>query len=325
MDVKIPILLNFYGLGNGAGKFLLFGQLTYTRVKDFTFKDYSRRKTFRTLLRLYQSKPFANQELLLKFDKGEVKVSTNLKGGFRTETDCDLSHALLKQVQLKDGSEVKLIEGLYHYTIQQMQSETIVVSDIDDTLMHSFIAQKMRKFRTLMFTKLEKRKAVEDMQFLVRNLARSGSCPVYLSNSEQNLYPLIFRFLAHNSFPSGPIFLKQLRSMWDVIRNIKLPLKNQHKIQTLQELLAFFPNKSFILIGDNTQSDLQIYIDTAKKNKDRVKFIIIRRVVANNDEKVIKEAAKELAPHGVKFFYDDLFPKDLDFSASHLDFTQSTF
>jgi phosphatidate phosphatase APP1 len=324
MDMRIPILLNFYGMENGAGKFLVFGQLTYTSVKDFTFKDYSRRKTFRTLLRLYQSKPFANQDLILKFDKGDVKVSTNLRGGFRSETDCELSGATLKKVILKDGSDVKLIEGLYHYSIQHMHSQTLVVSDIDDTLMHSFIAQNMRKFSTLMFTKLEKRKAVEDMQFLLRNLVRSGSCPVYLSNSEQNLYPLIFRFLAHNNFPAGPIFLKQLRSMWDVIRNIKLPLKNQHKIQTLEELLAFFPNKSFILIGDNTQSDLQIYIDIAKKYKDRVKFIIIRRVLANDDEKVIHEAAKVLAPHGVRFFYDDLFPKDLDFSTSHLDFTQST-
>jgi phosphatidate phosphatase APP1 len=324
MKGKIPILLNFYGLGNGAGKFLVFGQLTYTSVKDFTFKDYSRRKTFRTLLRLYQSKPFANQELILKFDKGEVGVSTNIRGGFRSETNCNLSGATLEQVLLKDGSDVKLVEGLYPYSIQQMKSGTVVVSDIDDTLMHSFIAQKMRKFRTLMFTKLEKRKAVTDMQHLVNTLARSGSCPVYLSNSEQNLYPLIFRFLAHNNFPAGAIFLKQLRSLWDVIRNIKLPLKNQHKIQTLEELLVFFPNKTFILIGDNTQHDLQIYIDIAKKYKDRVKFIIIRRVLEHNDEKMINEVVKELAPYGVKFFYDDVFPKDLDFSATHLDFKRAT-
>lgn len=311
MTNKVPILLNFYGIENGSGKSLVFGQLTYTRVNDFTFKDYSRRKTFRTLLRLYQSKPFSNQELTLAFDKGEMKVVTNHWGGFRAESAVDLSGALLQKVLLKNGKPVKLIEGLYHHSMQQLSSETIVVSDIDDTLMHSFIAQKLRKFRTLMFTRLEKRKAVEDMQSLVRNLSLAGSCPVYLSNSEQNLYPLIFRFLAHNHFPGGPIFLKHLRSMWDVIRNVKFPIRNQHKIQTLQDLMDFFPTKKFILIGDNTQQDLQIYIETAKKNPGRTKYIVIRKVLDRNDEKLIGEALKDLEPQGVKILYDDLFPKDL--------------
>jgi phosphatidate phosphatase APP1 len=310
-DSKIPILLSFYALANGAGKHLVFGQLTYSSVNDFTFKDYTRRKTFRTLLRLYQSKPYANQELILKFDKGEVKVATNLWGAFRGESEIELTDATLHSVVLKDGRLVKLVEGIYHHAVQKMVSDTIVVSDIDDTLMHSFIAQKLRKFGTLMFTRMEKRKAVEDMQSLVQNLCANGSCPVYLSNSEQNLYPLIFRFLSHNNFPTGPIFLKHLRSMWDVVRNIKFPLKNQHKLQTLQELMDFFPTKKFILVGDNTQHDLQIYIETAKKYGNRIKYIVIRKVLERNDEKVIQEALKELAPQGVKILYDDLFPTDL--------------
>jgi phosphatidate phosphatase APP1 len=310
-EAKIPILLNFYGLANGIGKFLFFGQLTYTRVNDFTFKDYSRRKTFRTLLRLYQSKPYSNQELVLKFDKGEVKVTTNMWGAFRGESQLELTDAVLQNVRLKDGTIVKLVEGLYHPYIHQLKSDVIVVSDIDDTLLHSFIAQKLRKFRTLMFTRMENRKAVDDMQALVKNLCLSGRCPVYLSNSEQNLYPLIFRFLAHNEFPSGPIFLKHLRSMWDVVRNIKFPLKNQHKLQTLEELINFFSTKDFILVGDNTQHDLQIYIDTAKKYPGRVSHIVIRKVLERNDDRMIKEALKELEPQGVKILYDDLFPVDL--------------
>lgn len=310
-DHRIPILLNFYAIENGAGRSLAFGQLTYTRVNDFTFKDYSRRKTFRTIFRLYQSRPFANQELRLVFDKGAIVVHTNRHGGFRGEAASDLSGAKLQSVLMKNGKVVKLIEGLYHVNVQKLNSDTIVVSDIDDTLMHSFIAQKLRKFRTLMFTRMEKRKAVEDMQALVRNLATAGSCPVYLSNSEQNLYPLIFRFLAHNNFPDGPIFLKNLRSMWDVIRNVKFPLRNQHKLQTLQELMDFFPTKKFILIGDNTQQDLNIYIDTAKKNPGRTKFIVIRKVYDRTDEKLIADAMKELRSQGVEILYDDVFPNDL--------------
>jgi phosphatidate phosphatase APP1 len=75
--------------------------------------------------------------------------------------------------------------------------------------------------------------------------------------------------------------------------------------------MDFFPTKKFILVGDNTQHDLQIYIETAKKYGNRIKYIVIRKVLERNDEKVIQEALKELAPQGVKILYDDLFPTDL--------------
>src|SRR5690606_27071323 len=133
-----------------------------------------------------------------------------------------------------------------------IEGDTIVISDIDDTLVHSFIKNKLRKFRTLMFTTMERRKAVARMQELLKSFTEKGAIPVYLSNSEQNLYPLIYRFLIHNDFPQGPLFLKQMRKLWDVIMNIKIPPKNIHTNTTLEEMLTLFPEKTFILMADNT-------------------------------------------------------------------------
>jgi phosphatidate phosphatase APP1 len=306
---KFPILLSFYGLSNGS-KTLLFGQLTYTPIRDLTFQDYSRRKTFRTLFRLYHTKPYSNQELILVFDTGEVKCSTNSYGAFYEKRDLHIPGAVLKKVLLPGGEEVKVVDGLYPQDVHHITSETIVVSDIDDTLLHSFIYRKLRKLRTMMFTTMENRKAVENMQALIRSFTEAGASPVYLSNSEQNLYPMIYRFLSHNKFPKGPLFLKQLRSLWDVIWNIKFPLKNIHKTNTLEDLINLFPDRKFVLMGDNTQHDLQIYLSLAEKYSGTIRCIIIRKVIDKAaDKAMIEDSTKKLKTSGVVLYYADHFPE----------------
>jgi phosphatidate phosphatase APP1 len=307
---KIPILLSFYGLSN-RGITLLFGQLTFTGISDLSFQAYSRRKTFRTLFRLYQTRPYSNQELILVFDRGEVKVTTNSYGGFYQKTPADLGGAVLQKVVLPAGEDVKVMDDLYGTQVRTIDSAAIVVSDIDDTLVHSFIYKKIRKFRTLMFTTMEKRRAVVNMQQLIKSFTEAGAAPVYLSNSEQNLYPMIYRFLYHNKFPPGPLFLKQLRSLWDLIWNIKFPLLHVHKTGILEELMKLFPEKKFVLMGDNTQHDLSIYLGIAEKYSDNIRYIIIRKVVDRPaDAELMKKAATFKTP--VTVYYSDNFPSSFE-------------
>jgi phosphatidate phosphatase APP1 len=306
---KFPILLSFYGLSNSETT-LVFGQLTYTPIKDLTFQEYSRKKTFRTLFRLYHTRPYANQELILVFSSGYVKTKTNSYGGFYEKATGIANNAILQKVILPGGEEVKVIEGLYPLTVTAILTDTIVVSDIDDTLLHSYIYKKIRKLRTMMFTTMEKRQAVSNMQELIRNFTLQGASPIYLSNSEQNLHPMIYRFLIHNKFPHGPLFLKQLRSLWHLIMNIKFPLKNIHKTQTLEELIELFPDKKFILMGDNTQHDLSIYLSLAENHAKNIRYIIIRKVVdKSQDEKLIASAKEKLAGQKLLIHYSDHFPE----------------
>ena len=58
------------------------GQLTYSSLRDFSFKSYSTRKTFRTILALYRTRFFANQQVTLQFDKGTAKAKTDASGSF---------------------------------------------------------------------------------------------------------------------------------------------------------------------------------------------------------------------------------------------------
>ena len=309
MAVKIPLLLSFYALSNGSTT-LTFGQVTYSRINDLSFKEYSRRKTFRTLLKLYRTRPFANEQILLVFTKGQVQAETNRHGAFYLKTSKQEVQGALQKVLLSTGEEVRLVDGLYARTIHYIEGDTIIISDIDDTLVHSFIENKLRKFRTLMFTTMEKRRAVTRMQELLRNFTEKGAIPVYLSNSEQNLYPLIYRFLIHNGFPQGPLFLKQMRKLWDVIMNIKIPPKNIHKNTTLEEMLTLFPEKKFILMGDNTQHDLPIYLSAVDKFGESIRYIIIRKVVEKkSDATLIEKSKQKLTDNNIAFYYADEFPE----------------
>ena len=308
MAVKLPILLSFYALSNGAST-LVFGQVTHTRINDLSFMEYSRRRTFRTLLKLYRTRPYANQEIVLVFTRGRVRTGTNRHGAFYLKSGKDKIQGSLVKVVLSSGDEVRIVDGLYAKAIHYMEGDTIVISDIDDTLVHSFIHDKVLKFRTLMFTTMEKRKAVTHMQGLMRNFTSQGAIPVYLSNSEQNLYPLIYRFLRHNNFPQGPLFLKQMRKLWHVVMNVKFPPRNIHKTTTLEEILDFFPEKKFILMGDNTQHDLSIYLTVAEKYSENIRYIIIRKVIEKRaDEVLISKARPTLKANNIGFYYADEFP-----------------
>jgi phosphatidate phosphatase APP1 len=316
MPNKIPILLSFYAL-TSEKETLINGQLTYTSIDDLTFKAYSRRKTFRTLFRLYHTKPYANQEITLHFSKVNIQVTSDSYGSFSVKTNPPLIGNALHQVTLGNGKEVKIISDLYPIDVQQVHSDVIVVSDIDDTLMHSFIYQTILKFKTLMFTAVEKRKPVEGMQEMLTKLTHLGASSFYVSNSEQNLYPLIYRFLIHNKFPNGPIFLKKLRSLWKVILNIKFPLRNIHKDETLAELLDLFPEKKFVLIGDNTQHDLAIYLNAAEKYRQNIRYIIIRKVVEKrNDDLVIAKAKEALKNSITEIFYAKELSVDFSFGTN---------
>src|SRR5688572_33479792 len=97
MSETVPILLSFYGLSNGT-KSLFTGQLTYSPLQDLSFKAFSSRKTFRTLLALYRTRFFANQRITLRFNDGETFAMTDASGSFFCEATSDSNQLSLEEV-----------------------------------------------------------------------------------------------------------------------------------------------------------------------------------------------------------------------------------
>jgi phosphatidate phosphatase APP1 len=312
MKTSNPILLSFYGLSNGKTN-VFFGKLAYSAVADLSFKQYSWLKNFKTIVGLYRTRPISRTEFEMVFDNGTIRGATDVSGSFWCEVEMDEKQSKLIEIRLlTTGKNVLLTEDLYPNKIHAVDTHTIVVSDLDDTLIHSFIKNKLMQIRTLLFTTVEKRRAVQDMSHLIKRFALAGADAFYLSNSEQNLYPLLFRFLTINKFPPGPLFLRQYIHVRDLVARKLLGKRHSHKMTMLGKLMELFPNKKFILIGDNTQKDLSIYLKLADMFPERIRYIIIRKVrEREKDLPVLKEARERLRKLNIPLHYESHYPEDL--------------
>jgi phosphatidate phosphatase APP1 len=82
----------------------------------------------------------------------------------------------------------------------------------------------------------------------------------------------------------------------------------------LGKLMELFPNKKFILIGDNTQRDLTIYFEIAKAFPEKIRYIIIRRVRKRKKfHSLIEESSEWMKQHNIGFHYKHEYPHDLPF------------
>lgn len=157
-----------------------------------------------------------------------------------------------------------------------------VISDIDDTILVSYATQKFMKLRLMLLNNAHTRMPFEGVSAFYRALqtgtSASGYNPIfYVSNSEWNLYDLLYEFIQFNRIPKGPLFLREMKINLLNFRKFKEVNKN-HKIETLQYLLTTYQGMKFILIGDSGQRDPEIYSEIVKQFPGRVLAIYIRDI-----------------------------------------------
>lgn len=164
--------------------------------------------------------------------------------------------------------------------IPSLQSQYGIISDIDDTILHTGVVSKF-KWRLIintLFKRAERRSPLEGAASFYHKLhkganAKSANPIFYVSHSPWNLYRYLEHFLTINTFPKGPILLRSLGNLFKKDKAEK-PQKQKEIIQ----LLNMYPTMSFILIGDSGEHDADIYIEIAKTYPNRIKAIYLRSV-----------------------------------------------
>ncbi len=159
-----------------------------------------------------------------------------------------------------------------------------VISDIDDTILVSHVGNHIKRLQHLLAKNAYRRKPVSRMASAYRKLESKNLGMFYVSNSEANLYPMIHTFLGHQGFPEGPLFLKPYKRWKDLLKPKKKIHFSKHKKEKIQEILELFRSKNFILIGDDSQKDAEIYEELANQNPGRIKGIFIRKTGRNPDK-----------------------------------------
>lgn len=311
MNALKPVVLGFQGISNGR-RTAYFGKFAYSIDLDLSFENYSRLKTFKSIVALYTAKPVRSTPFMLHFDYGTISGTTDASGSFWCEVESDTRQTQLRQIDLEGNPAINVPDGSYRGSIHTITTGTILISDLDDTLIDSFVSSKLKQLRSLLFTTVEKRTVVTQTAAFVQQQAQSGAATLYLSNSEQNLYPMLSRFLAINNFPPGALMLRQfvhLRSwLWSKISG----RVNTHKRSMLEKILELFPDRKYILLGDNTQRDLTIYLDLARQHPASIQCVIIRQAtLRKSNEALLSEAADFFKKKNITFYYGTELPGNL--------------
>jgi phosphatidate phosphatase APP1 len=166
-----------------------------------------------------------------------------------------------------------------------------VVSDIDDTLKITGVGNRKT---TLRHTFLEPFEPVPGMGSLLRTWKRQGAVFHYLSGAPWHLYVPLRDFLKRRAFPAGTMELRDFRikddSRWNLLES-----PGDFKLERIEALLARFPKRRFVLLGDSGQDDPEVYGTVARRHPDQIQGIYIRVL----DPKEMRKARQGRAFGGV--------------------------
>lgn len=186
-----------------------------------------------------------------------------------------------------------------------------VISDLDDTVIQSRITSFLQAVRTVMLGNARTRLPFPGVAAFYQALERGGDGvrknPIfYVSSSPWNIHDVIADFMDIQRIPAGPIQLRDWDVGLDALTSRRL---KGHKEPIIREILELYPALPFILIGDDSQKDPEIYRAIIDQFPGRILAIYIRNVRAAPERSASVQAlAKEvLAAGSTLILADDTF------------------
>ena len=296
--IKRGLVVRVYrGFGH-KNRMQVFGHVLFSR------KERKRKKkrllgNMKALLDLFFVKPVFKAEVVLEWEGKQISTLTEEDGFFRLEWESTESvpageHKV--QVRYTNGKQVLSGEGS---VIVPHVTQLGIISDIDDTLLISHSSTIIKRLLTLFRHHAGSRRAFEGVADFYRKLQythtdKENPNPFfYVSSSEWNLYPYLQVFFDVHKFPRGVFLLNQLKRWYNLLASGQT--KHSGKFVRIIRIMEAFPKQSFLLIGDNTQQDPEIYAAVAAYFPQRVKAVFIRMVLPGKKRtteaqlKVVKE------------------------------------
>lgn len=161
------------------------------------------------------------------------------------------------------------------------QARRVIISDIDDTVMYTGVANKVAMLWRLFVLGPKSRTAFPGVAALYRALHRGSNGNelnpmLYVSRGPWGLYELLDEFFRLHRIPVGPIlFLRD----WGITPARPVPRRGQgHKLQLIRDMLDLYHDLPFVLIGDSGQRDPEIYSQIIQERPGRVAAVYIRNV-----------------------------------------------
>jgi len=245
----------------------------------------------------YHTKIFKNKPIAILLRDKTVLTNTDNEGKFSVE----LNAKSLGKIKILDSILNKEIKCTQKYPVlfSKPNSRLNIVSDIDETIIKSYTKSLSKRIYTTLFKPAHKRKVIDFTKELFNFYKKQNSKFYYVSRSETNLFSLISHFITINQLPKGPLLLTPYLNFKTLLKNKKDP---DFKFKTIEKLLSFSKEEQFILIGDDSQRDIEIYTAIANKYGAQISYIFIRQTkkkrshLQNNSWLILKKT-------GIKAYY----------------------
>jgi phosphatidate phosphatase APP1 len=274
-----PAVIVFYnGLGTPAAARLWGRVLADKEPGKATASESRWRKIKRTWHEL-DSDEVRNAELEVKVLNRTLAIKADNEGLFKVDLKGPLAvgqHAVTGV--LKGPRRHRVEEG--RLLIWPARG-TVVVSDIDDTVLQTGVTNKLKMFKRVLFSNAHDLKTYDHAAALYRTWSKHGHPIVFVSGSPVNLYTRLKQFLALRGFPTSVLLLKNLG-----LEKGADALTDQigYKQRRIREVLELLPGYKLLCVGDTGEKDPEIYAKVRAANRALVTEVMIHRVT--QEEKI---------------------------------------
>lgn len=281
--VDYPFLITYRGMGNEQTCYIqghVFRGMALRKPRDHT----SLWENALSMLKLFMVRTVKGARVALHFQGETYTTNTNAQGFFEFQVEGEhfLKGWQPYELRLLD----KVVEG---QEAVQVQADALIaydfeyglISDIDDTFLVSHVTNKLRKLHTLLTNDSASRQPVEGVvqfyQALCDGVTPRSNPFFYVSSSEWNLYEFLVKFTQSHELPKGVFQLKELKDQFvDFFRSGYG--SHDHKRDKIERILRLYPQRVFILLGDNGQHDPRIYAEVTQRFPQQIKAVYIRGV-----------------------------------------------
>ncbi len=241
------------------------------------------------LVKLFFVKPIPGVHVQLQWGEQQLNSYTAKDGFFKFEWQSSAEVAAgWHPVMVRLVNEHRGVEATGEGKIFVPHStQYAFISDIDDTVLVSHSATTGKKLKVMFTQNPLSRKTFYDVVKFYQLLARTHTEPevpnpfFYVSSSEWNLYDDLNEFFKHNDLPKGAFLLSSIKKWYQLLKTGNT--KHQGKLIRVVRILEAFPKQRFILLGDNTQSDPEIYAMIANRYPQQIVAIYIRNISAEKE------------------------------------------
>ena len=177
-----------------------------------------------------------------------------------------------------------------------------IISDIDDTIIHTGAASLVAMGKTVLLANAKTRMPFAGVSAFYKSLqlGRNGKRNnpfFYVSSSPWNLYDLLIDFMDYNEIPPGPLLLRDFGLQSESFMSGDYM---SHKFTAIAQILETYPHLNFVLTGDSSEQDPPIYHEVVKRFPGRIICIYIRDIASGARHDFAKQIAGELKKEGVE-------------------------